>query len=150
MGEFEVEHDSVRSMTKSADGRFEIIVHREDDDSYFYSDTDYSWYVRSVETGDELASFSGSSSSGRSGSDERGTRTVRFSESSDVVEATNVDGTINRIELPAGIDIVDGGRGVVLTYRDGRTDSRKRNRVVVTGKSGRPVFYPLVDDPDDS
>lgn len=42
---------------RSPDGRFELVYHRKDDDSYFYSDTDESWYRASVETGDQLDSF---------------------------------------------------------------------------------------------
>lgn len=128
---------------ETARPRFEIIAHRRDDDSYFYSDTDYSWFVRSLETGDELASFFGSDNAGRLGSSTNGVASVSIDDTE--VVAIHHDGTVERVALPVRIEIIEGGAAIQLTYADGRSEKRPRRAVSYTMKFGGFVKLPLID-----
>ena len=134
-------------MSTSPDGRFEIIPYTHDDDSYFYSDTDYYWSVASVETGDELLSYSGYWNSRRDGDMKDGTESVAFGESGDAVVSTSFDGKVERDELPASIELVDGGRAIRLAFRDGKTETRTRRAVTIFTKYGQSISRPLVGEP---
>ena len=118
----------------SPDGRFEIHSHRRDDDSYMYSDTDYDWWISCVESGDELASFSGSSYQRAGSSTEEGVRSVAFD--GDFVVGTRYDGQVERVELPARWQISADRSHITLSYRDGRAETRERRSVIATGKFG--------------
>jgi hypothetical protein len=132
----------------SPDGRFEIIENVTDDDSYFYSDRSTSWHVSSKETGDELTVFSGSTHSGRDGSSEHGVKSVAFDETGGAVLAIHHGGKRECYELPSAVELADEGRAVKLTYRDGRTETRKRDRVLIGLKFGGVIApVPLVGDP---
>jgi hypothetical protein len=133
---------------KSRDGRFEIFEHSVDDDSYFYSDRDTTWHVASLETGDALHVLSGSTHSGREGSSQAGVATVEFDQTETAVVATGHDGTVERVELPAVIERVEGGRAILLRYLNGRTERRPRRAVMIHLKFGDTVWpLPLVGDP---
>lgn len=134
-------------MSTSPDGRFEIIYYTHDDDSYFFSDTDYYWSVASVETGDELLAYSGYWNSRRDGDMKDGTESVEFAESCDAVVSTGFDGTVKRDELPASVELVDGGRAIRLTFRDGKTETRERRAVTIFTKYGQSISRRLVGEP---
>lgn len=127
----------------SSNGKFEIIEYRKDDDSYFYSDTDYSYYVVSVEMGDELFAFYGHSYSGRSGTDEGGVKKVSFSDDNKLIEVDHYDGKKETFELPAELSFADKGKAIVLKYGDGRSEKRKRRAVTHFSKYGQPFSLPL-------
>jgi len=129
----------------SPDGRFEIHTHRRDDDSYFYSDTDYSWWIAIVETGDEIAQFSGSSCDRRDGLHEDGVERVCFD--GGFVVATGYDGKVERVELPASWQVSDDGKRITLAYPDGRADTRERFPVIATGKFGDSFFLTRLAPP---
>ena len=99
---------------QSEDGKFEIICHTKDDDSYFYSDTDYSWVIVSTETGDELTAFYGHSCQRRDGNSEAGVENAVFSE----------DGKKKTWKLPKRGDLVDEGHAILITWQSGRTEKR--------------------------
>jgi hypothetical protein len=129
--------------------RFEIVYYTHDDDSYFYSDTDYYLSVASVETGDELLSYSGYWNSRRDGDVKDGTESVEFTESGDAIVSTSFDGKVERDELPTVVELVDGGRAIRLTFRDGKTETRERRAVTIFTKYGQPLSRPLVGEPKD-
>jgi len=113
-----------------------------------YSDTDYSWYVLSVQTGDEILAFSGRWCQRAQEKGTEGVEAVCFDESGHEILATHFDGKKERVELPADVSLVDGGRAIQLTWRDGRVETRRRCAVTVFTKYGSPIAYPLVGDPD--
>lgn len=115
-----------RTMSKTKDGRFELVSIIREDDADMFSNTCYEWRIRSVETGDELAAFSGFVGGGQPGTDEVGTASVAFTDDETAVVATNVDGELERVELPVRVETVDEGRGIRLTYRNGRSITRER------------------------
>ena len=79
--------------TLSPDKRFELHLFTRDDDSYFYSATNYYWHIISVETGDELFSFSGSSHQDSGGSRESGVKDVYFLPGNTGIVAMHYDGS---------------------------------------------------------
>jgi len=128
--------------------KFEVIDYSRDDDSYMYSDTDYYWHVRSLQSGDELADYSGSDCENSAGRTRSGIRTVTLDEENLTVTAVPYEGDPKVLELPEKITFVDGGAKIALHYRDGRVDERERRRVCMTSKYGEPTFLPLKRDPD--
>jgi hypothetical protein len=136
---------------KSANGKFEIVYQTRDDDSYFYSYTDYSWYVIAVATGDELMDFYGHWNQGRGDDDKGGAENVTFTSNSDAVVVNNFDGTTERHELPVDVRIVDGGNAIDLTWPGGRVERRERAPCIATTKYGQPyAVRDLVKDPSDA
>lgn len=135
--------------TLSPDKRFELHQFTRDDDSYFYSFTDYYWHVTSVETGDELFSFSGSSNQDSSGSKESGVKEVYFSNDDLTVVALNYDGSQDSYPLPAGIVIIENGERLRLTFSDGTEQNVPRKKLIRFSKYGQPFVLPLKNDPDD-
>jgi hypothetical protein len=123
-------------MSKSHDGRFEIFENRRDDDSYMYSYSSYSFHVVSCETGDEIASYSGSWDQDGSGSRQSGVESVTFEH--DEIVARHYDGTIERERLPTSIDIVEGGKAIELTHADGTVERRERRAARAVTKFGQP------------
>ena len=123
---------------RSPDGRFEMHTHRRDDESYFYCDTDYYWWIAVVETGDEIAQFSGSSFDRRGGLHEEGVERVSFD--GGFVIATGYDGKVERVELPVSWQVSDDGKRITLVYADGRAGTRERHPVIATGKFGDSFF----------
>jgi hypothetical protein len=134
-------------MSKSPDGKFEILYARTDDDSYMYSDTDEDWRVVSVATGDELEQFSGSSCSNSSGTSSSGTKSVSFNDAGDAVIATEYDGKATRFDLPASVRVVEKGRKIEITWRDGKIELRDRSPAIFISKYGQPFGGNLVDPP---
>lgn len=122
-------------MTRSADGRFEIHVECTDDDSYMHSDTDYSFHVAIVETGDEIAQFGGREFRDAGGSRTWGVQSVAFE--GNAIVARHYDGKVERLELPVRVAIVDEGQ-LELTYASGRTERRARKPVTGHMKYGQP------------
>jgi hypothetical protein len=116
--------------------KFEILCNTKDDDSYMYSDTDYSWFVVSKQTGDALVERSGHWYQRRSGDSTGGVSSMSFSEQGEAVVARGFDESIERIELPADVRVVADGASIELTWPDGRTETRKRNEALVGGKFG--------------
>jgi len=133
----------------SPDKRFELHYFTRDDDSYFYSNTDYYWHVTSVETGDELFNFSGTSNQDSSGSKESGVRDVYFLNDSLGVVAENYDGSQDSHRLPTGIEIVKNGKGLRLTFSDGTQQNVPRKKLIHFSRYGQPFELPLKNDPDD-
>jgi len=133
----------------SPDKRFELHYFTRDDDSYFYSNTDYYWHVTSVETGDELFSFSGTSNQDSSGSKESGVRHVYFSNDDLCIVAKNYNGSHDSYRLPAGIDIIENGKGLRLTFSDGTEQKVLRKKLIHFSKYGEPFELPIKNDPDD-
>jgi hypothetical protein len=129
--------------------KFEIIYHTRDDDSYMYSDTDYSWFVKSMQTGDEIASYSGHWYQNSSGDSQGGVESVEFDDDGGTIVATQFDGKVERLELPENVELVDGGRQVLLSYKDGRTETRPRRAVILTTKFGQPIVHELIGKPKD-
>ncbi len=127
--------------------KFEIVEYAKDDDSYMYSDTDYYWHVASVQTGDELASYSGYHNESSAGVQKGGARSVGFNEDMTEVIISNYDKEAERLELPENVELVDEGHAILLTYRDGRQDKRNRRAVCYTTKFGEPIFRKLIGDP---
>ena len=121
--------------------RFEIIYRTKDDDSYFYSNTDYTWYVRSLQTGDELFCFSGYSNADAHSSREEGVSSVHFDGYK--VVAKHFDGKLEVHELPTDIQIVEKGNAIELLYADGRKEKRKRKQVIYFLKFGQVIQLPL-------
>lgn len=89
-----------------------------------YSYTRESWEVYSVETGEILESFSGSSDADASGSSNSGTDSVQFSEDDQWVVAKDYDGSEMRIELPASFRVSEQELALICVYRDGREDRK--------------------------
>ena len=102
----------------------------------------------SVDTGDELAAFSGSDDQDASGSRSSGTTSVDLTPEGDAVIATDADGTKQRVELPASMRVVDHGKGVEIAWRDGRVERRERAPVFKVSKYGDVYRRPLVDPPE--
>jgi hypothetical protein len=134
--------------TLSPDKRFEIHLFTRDDDSYFYSSTDYYWYVTSVETGDELFSFSGTSSQDSSGSKETGVKDVYFLNDGLGIIALLDDGSQNSYPLPVRIVIVDNGERLQLTFPDGTEQLVPRKKLIHVSKYGQVFGLPIKNDPD--
>lgn len=135
-------------MSKSTDGKFEIVFDRHDDDSYLGSDTDYIWWIVSTDTGDQLAQFSGSSYQRADRTSRNGIQSVAFSPDSTAVLATDHSGAVTTFELPASARTIDAGRAIELVWRDGRAERRARKRVIAMTKYGQPIHHPLVDEPE--
>jgi hypothetical protein len=133
----------------SPDKRFEIHLFTRDDDSYFYSSTDYHWHVTSVETGDELFSFSGSSSQDSSGSKETGVQDVDFLDDGLGIIALPYDGSPTSYPLPARIDIVENGERLRLTFPNGTGQIVPRKKLIHVSKYGQPFVLPLKNDPEE-
>jgi hypothetical protein len=131
----------------SPDKRFEIHLFTRDDDSYFYSSTDYYWHVTSVETGDELFSFSGNSSQDSNGSKESGVQKVYFL--NDRVEVLQYDGSKNLYPLPNGIAILENGSRLRLAFSDGTEQLVPRKKLIHVSKYGQPFALPIKNDPDE-
>ena len=123
--------------------QFEIIYRTRDDDSYFYSNTDYEWYIRSLETGDQVYSFFGSNQSDANGSYDSGVQSVSF-EGYEVV-TKDAKGKVEKHPLPVKMEIIENGEKVKLTFADGTTEERDRKAVFYTLKFGQPVQLPLVN-----
>ncbi len=121
----------------SENGKFEIIEHQTDDDSYFYSDTDYSYYVASVETGDELFDFYGHSYSGRGGVDKGGVKKISFENDKNSIKVEHYDGEIEHFELPIEVTFADKGKAILLKYQNGNTEKRKRKAITHFSKYGQ-------------
>ena len=121
---------------------FEIIYRTKDDDSYFYSNTDYTWYVRSLQTGDEVFCFSGYSNADANSSSEGGISSVHLDGYK--VIARHFDGKLEEHKLPIDIQIVEKGNAIELLYDDGRKEKRKRKQVVYFLKFGQVVQLPLL------
>jgi hypothetical protein len=132
----------------SPDKRFEIHLFTRDDDSYFYSNTDYYWYITSVETGDELFSFSGSDSQDSNGSKKNGVEHVDFMQNGLGVIVLNSEGSQESFRLPSQIDIVEGGKKLRLTFPDGTKNEVPRKKLMHFSKYGQPFTLPIKNDPD--
>src|SRR4051812_13587215 len=100
--------NSVNSPAVAA--RFHVEDWSKDDDSYMYSDTDYTYVIVCTDTGDELDRFWGSSYSNSSGTTEDGARAVRIEGGEAAI--SNYDGTEKRVALPVDVRIVDGGAAI--------------------------------------
>ena len=122
----------------SKNGKFEIIEYQKDDDAYFYSDTDYSYYVTSTETGDELFAFYGHSYSGRNGTDEAGTKKVSFDNDDCSIIVDYYDGNRETYELPVDVWFADKGKAILLRFADDRIEKRVRRAVTHFSKYGQP------------
>ena len=127
----------------SKNGKIEIMNYQKDDDSYFYSDTDYSNYVASIETGDELFDFYGHSYSGRGGTDEGGVEKVSFENEENSIKVEHYDGKIEHFELPVEVSFADKGTAILLKYQNGNTEKRKRKAITHFSKYGQPFSRPL-------
>ncbi len=134
-------------MRLSPDQRFELHHYTHDDDSYQYSYTTNYWFIRSVETGDELYHFEGTDNEDRDGRTREGTDSVSFSQDSAKIIETKCDGTRLEHPLPVKIEYAARGVRIKLIYEDGHTEDRERKRMVHFTKYGQPTFYPLVNDP---
>jgi hypothetical protein len=124
----------------SPDGKYEIHYNTRDDDSYFYSDTRFSWIVTAVATGDSIIEFSGDWNQDSHGVDKSGTECVVFSTSGDEVIASYFDGTTKRCELPSKVKIVDHGHAIEITWHDGRVEKQERRPAFFTTKYGEPFY----------
>ena len=133
----------------SPDKRFELHLFTHDDDSYFYSNTDYYWHVTSVETGDELFSFSGTCNQDSSGSKESGVSHVHFSNDELCIVVENYDGSKDSFRLPARIDMIENGESLRLTFSDGSEQNVSRKKLTHFSKYGEPFDLPLKNDPDE-
>jgi hypothetical protein len=100
-----------------------------------YSDSDYSFYVSSVETGDELAHFAGHDYHNSGGRNTWGVESVDFD--GNAVVARHYDGTVERLELPSRIAIVDGD-WIDVTDALGNVERRRRRAVTGMSKYGQP------------
>ncbi len=105
------------------------------------------WHVRSRETGDELAWFTGSHDSDSEGSRRSGTRSVTIDEAALTVTAPQAEGETKVLELPSAIEFLDEGKRIRLTYRDGRTEDRERSAVYIPTKYGDGTHMALKKDP---
>lgn len=132
----------------SKDGKFRVLSLAKSDDSYMYSDTDYSYYVVSVATGDQLWSYFGSDYQNAKGSTRDGTESVTFTPEGDAFVVTGYDKSEKRVELPSSVRSIDGGRKIEITWRDGRLETRDRLAVTTATRWGIIQEFPLVDDPD--
>ena len=132
----------------SKDGTFRVVSFQKSDDSYMYSDTDYSYYVVFVATGDQLWSYFGSDYQNANGSKQDGTRSVDFTPEGDAFVVTGYDKSEERVELPSSVRMIDGGGKIEITWRDGRLETRDRNAVTTATRWGVIQEVPLVDDPD--
>lgn len=137
-------------MRVSPDNRFELHHYSHDDESYQYSYTTNYWFVRSVETGDELYQFEGTDNEDREGRSRDGTEAVSFSPDGSVLMVTNSDDTRIEYSLPQQIVCIEQGKRIRLTYADGKIEERDRKRMVHFTKYGQPTSYPIVDDPSHS
>ncbi len=117
---------------------FQIHIHTKDDDSYFYSNTSYQYSVISIQTGDELFSFSGSSNSNHSGTSESGISDIFFDNDANFLIIKHYDSKKEKIELPTDIKIENDNNHIILEYLDGHTEKRKRNIGIFTTKYGQP------------
>ena len=111
-----------------------------------YSDIREAWYIVSCETGDMVLEFFGSSYSNSSGTKTSGVEYVDLEPS--CVVAHHYDGKTERHELPPRVDIAPDGATITLTWRDGRTETRKRRGTWITIRNaGRLQLRPMVNDP---
>jgi hypothetical protein len=99
------------------------------------SDSDYTYYVAIVETGDALATYAGRDYFNSGGRFRSGVENVSFEDGG--VVARHYNGTVERLELPARIAIIDD-EYIELTYASGRTERRERRPVTGTSKFGQP------------
>lgn len=123
-----------------------IHEHSRDDDSYLCSYSSFTFHVCSEEFGDEIESFSGSWDSDSSGDRRSGTQSVRIE--GQFAVARDADGSEQRVELPARLELVEGGHGLRLVYADGRSLTRRRTEALATAKYGQLVsLHRLVGRP---
>jgi hypothetical protein len=108
--------------------KYEVLVNTRDDDSHMYSNTSYTFYVVSSDTGDELDTFSGRDDQDASGRRTEGVDSVVI-EGGEMV-AKHYDGKVERRPLPTKIEIVDDGKQIELTWADGRVERRERNEAL--------------------
>jgi hypothetical protein len=126
--------------------KYEVLVNARDDDSYMYSNTSYTYYVVSTDTGDELDQFSGSDDETAKGRSRKGVASVVIDGGQMV--AKHYSGKLERRPLPTKIKIVDRGKQIELTWADGRVERRERNEALGFTARGQ-VFSmkPLVKPP---
>ncbi len=127
----------------SNNGKYRIFLKSTDDDSYFYSNTSYQWFVVSEKTGDSLFEFSGSESSSRSGDSNNGTEDVSFDETGYKLIVKSFEGETEIIPLPLEIDFAEEGKSIVLKYESGEIQTRERKQLVFFTKYGEPIYTPL-------
>ena len=97
--------------------------------------------MRSLETGDELFSFTGSSDSDSSGTRERGTDRVYFD--GDYLVSVGYDGVKKKHRLPTKIEIINGGESIRLEFGRSKSKTMRRSPVIHTSKYGEPTVFPL-------
>ena len=85
--------------TRSADGHFEIVCERRDDDDPWSSDQSYAWEVVDVRTRKTLGRFHGTERWHSAGHTTMGVNTVAFDPDGIHVVATHHDGTVERLRL---------------------------------------------------
>lgn len=103
----------------------------------------------SAEFGDELFRFSGHSYSGRSGTSTGGIEHVDFD--GRFVVAHPYEGTPERAELPVKLELADSGNALILTWANGRRETRERREAIATTKYGEPCsLMELVHKPVDA
>ncbi|MFL5728997.1 MAG: hypothetical protein ACJ75J_05855 [Cytophagaceae bacterium] len=127
--------------------RFEILEFSKDDESYFYSHSDYSFHILCKETGDELWRFSGSTSSDRDSNREDGVRYVEIDETETEALVLYYDGKEEKIELPGQVTISEERKTIILAFRNGKSEIRQRKPLIHFTKSGDMIQYPLINPP---
>ena len=137
----------------SPDGKFRIDSYRIDVKSkplHIFTKyiTQYLFSVSSIETGDELMLFSGSSHSWFAGKTESGVSAVFFSKTEDAVVVKRFRGGDEKIELPNHVDIIERGRKIRLTWLGGRNEERDRRRVEFSAANGKNFSRMLYGAPE--
>jgi hypothetical protein len=133
-----------------AERLFTIVERRTDDDSYFYSNTRYSWYVVSKETGDEIMAFYGDDDADASGRTVSGVSSVLFHETKNALVVVD-EGTTKEIVLPKKLWLSDDGKVFHLEYESGQIHHRNRRQAIHTSKYGEPFpIVPLKNPPRDN
>lgn len=134
----------------SNNGLYQVIKHRSDDDSYFYSYTSYSWYVISVETGDELMAFYGSDSSDSGGRVISGVQDVYFHDIENILIVEDEENKTQEIEMPVRIWLTDKDKTLNMEYKSGKIERRERREAIATTKYGQPLELKPPKNPTDN
>jgi len=118
--------------------KFQIHLYSTDEVSNVFCYTNYSWYVTSLQTGDELFSFSGSCNEDSSGATESGVSCLSFDNKLNKLVVDYYDSRKESYELPVDVLFGEDNQHIVLQYADGRKETRCRSLAMGISKDGQP------------
>ncbi|MEM3342196.1 MAG: hypothetical protein QW728_05840 [Thermoplasmata archaeon] len=121
------------TVIKSPDGRFELVEIKKEEGSLMNSRLITIWKVRLSDFKDEILEFQGIKYHKAGNEKREGVELVAFSPNNSEVSVRRYDGTVQKYELPLKYAISEDTSYLILEYKDGRTERKKREPLPAAG-----------------